>query len=85
METVMHPIGQNSLLVYPHFGIDFVQPPRFLNSEDSEIVELDHLSSSLLNITQASKRSMYLQQEIVFHHYSVGIHTATVTTVCSRD
>ena len=21
----MHPIGQNSLLVYPHFGIDFIQ------------------------------------------------------------
>ena len=21
----MHPIGQNSLFIYPHFGIDFVQ------------------------------------------------------------
>ena len=21
----MHPIGQNSLLIYPHFGIDFVR------------------------------------------------------------
>ena len=24
-ETSMHPIGQNILLVYPHFGIDFLQ------------------------------------------------------------
>ena len=24
-ETIMHPIGQNILLIYPHFGIDFLQ------------------------------------------------------------
>ena len=24
MKTTMHPIGQTNLLVYPHFGIDFV-------------------------------------------------------------
>ena len=22
-EPIMHPIGQNSLLIYPHFGVDF--------------------------------------------------------------
>ena len=48
----MHPIGQNNLLLYPHFGIDFVQPPQFLNSEDSETVTLDCFPSSLLNIIQ---------------------------------
>ena len=24
-ETIMSPIGQNILLIYPHFGIDFLQ------------------------------------------------------------
>ena len=38
----MHPIGQNILLICPHVEIDFVQPPRFLNSEHSETVKLDH-------------------------------------------
>ena len=74
METVMHTIDQNSLLVNLHFGIDFVQPPRFLNTDHSEIVKLDNFPSFLLNIIQASKRSMHLQQGNAFHHYSVDIH-----------
>ena len=56
-ETIMHPIGQNILLTYPHFGIDFLQPPRFLNSENSETVKLGHLFSfQMVNV-------QYLQQE----------------------
>ena len=35
-ESIMHAIGQNILLIYPYFGIDFLQPHRFLNSKDSE-------------------------------------------------
>ena len=36
-ETIMHPIGQNILLIYPHFGIDFLHltlslPSRFAPS-----------------------------------------------------
>ena len=53
----MHPIGQKILLMYPHFGIDFSQPPRFLNSEDSETVKLGYLISfQMVNV-------QYLQQE----------------------
>ena len=51
-ETIMHPIGQNILLIYPHFGIAFIQPPQFVNSEDSETVKLDHFLYSLRNIIQ---------------------------------
>ena len=58
-ETIIDPIGQNILLTYPHFGIDFLQPPRFLNSEDSETVNLDHFLFSLRNIIQTSNREMY--------------------------
>ena len=39
-ETIMYPIGQNILLIYPYFGIAFLQPPQFINSEDSETVRL---------------------------------------------
>ena len=57
-ETIMHPIGQKILLMYPHFGIDFLQPPRFLNSEDSETVKLSviYFPSKMVNV-------QYLQQE----------------------
>ena len=55
-ETIMHPIGQNILLIYPHFGIDFLQPPRFLNSEDSETVKLDYfLSFQIVNVPPTGK------------------------------
>ena len=37
-ETIMHPIGQNNLLFYPHFETAFLQTPQFLNSEDSKDV-----------------------------------------------
>ena len=47
-----HPIGQNILFIYPQFRIEFVQPPRFLNSEGSETITLDRFPSSLLNIFQ---------------------------------
>ena len=49
-----HPIVQDILLIYPHFGIEFFQLPRFLNWEDSEDVTLDPFLSSLLNIVQTS-------------------------------
>ena len=42
---IKHSIGQYSLLVFPHFEIDFVQPPRFLNSEHSQIAKLDIIVS----------------------------------------
>ena len=41
-ETIINPIGQNILLIYPRFGIDFLQPPRFPNSKASETVKLDY-------------------------------------------
>ena len=47
-------IGQHSLLLYPHFGIDFFQPPRFRNSNNSKNVALDRFLSSLLNNVQTS-------------------------------
>ena len=58
----MHPIGQNILLIYPHFGIDFLQPPRFLNWKDSESGTPFRLPTG--------KCISSLQ-------YSVGIHIAT--------
>ena len=74
-EAIVHPIGQNILLIYPHFGIDFLQPPRFLNSEDSETIKLDNfLSFQIVNMSPTGK---------VFHRYPVGIHTATVTCCIS--
>ena len=39
-EPIMHPMGQNILLIYPHFGISLFQPTQSLNSEDLEIVKL---------------------------------------------
>ena len=42
----MYRIGQNILLIYPHFRIDVLQPPRLLNSEDLETVNLDHFLST---------------------------------------
>ena len=50
--TYIH--SQNSLLIYPHFGIESFQPPRLLNSEEAENVTLDRFLSSLLNIVQTS-------------------------------
>ena len=41
-EIIMYPIGQNILLLCPHFGIAFFQPPQFLNLECSQTVRLDH-------------------------------------------
>ena len=49
-----HAIGQNGLLIDPHFGIEPIQPPRLLNSDGSENVTLDRFVSSLLNIIQTS-------------------------------
>ena len=62
-DTIMHTFGHNILkIIYPHFGIDFLQPPRFLNSEDSETIKLDHfLFFQTVNVPP--------QQENVFHHY----------------
>ena len=41
-EIIMYPVGHNILLIDPQFGIAFLQPPLFLNSEDSETVRRDH-------------------------------------------
>ena len=47
------PTGQNNLLIiYPHFGIKFFQPPRLLKSENSENITVVRFLSSLLNIIQ---------------------------------
>ena len=35
-ETIMHPVGQNIPVIYPHFETEIVQPPQFLNLEDSK-------------------------------------------------
>ena len=70
----MHSIGQNVLLIYPPFGIDFLQPPRFLNSEDLETVKLDYFQ--MVNV-------QYFQQEKIFHRYLVGIHIAAVSCCIS--
>ena len=51
-ETIMYHTGQNILLLYPYFGIAFLQPPQSLNSEDSETVKFDHFPSSLRKIIQ---------------------------------
>ena len=64
--------------IYPHFGIDFLQPPRFLNSKDSETVRLDHFQSFPFLSTEHHSD---FQQENVFHHHSVGIHIAMVTCI----
>ena len=42
----------HSPLIYPHFGIEFLQPPQLLNSEDLENVTHGRFLLSLLNIIQ---------------------------------
>ena len=64
-------------MFYPHFGIDFLQPLRFLNSGDSETIKHAYLFSfRMVNVQN-------LQQEKIFHRYLVGSHTATVTCCIS--
>ena len=55
-ETIMHSVGQNILPIFPHFGIDFLQPPRSRNSEDSETAKLDYfLSFQMVNVPLTGK------------------------------
>ena len=63
----MHPIGQNVLLIYPHFGIVFFQSPQFLNSEDSETVKLGYFLSIWSTYIASNRKN-------IFHRYLVGIY-----------
>ena len=75
-----HPIGQNSLLIYPHFGIEPVQPPRGLNSDDSETVPSFFLFLSTEH-RSAFQLSMYLQRKM----YPISNHsvdTQIATDIC---
>ena len=65
----MYPNSQNILLIYPHFGIAFLEPPHFLNSEDSETVRRDHFSS--LPFLSMVHHSDY-QQGNIFHRYTLN-------------